>query len=97
MTLFINNAFRASHWNLYLPVNLIGVEDHDEPVHAEDDGEDDHGHLGDLQQGVKEEWVKAAVYIHHITTRINRIESFNKVEEKLEGEVADINIGQHDQ
>ena len=80
-----------------MPVNTIWIEDNNEPIHAEDDCNDDHGHLGDLQQWVKEEWVKAAVYIHHITTRINRIKNFNKVEEKLEGEVADINIGQHDQ
>ena len=44
-----------------MPVNLIGIKDHDEPVHAEDDSEDDHGHLRDPQQGVKEEWVKATV------------------------------------
>ena len=80
---------------LYLPVNVIGVEDHNEPVHAEDDCDEDHGHLGDLQKRVEEEGMKAAIQIHHITPRINRIQSFDQGEDELEGEVADIHVGQH--
>ena len=82
---------------LYLPVNVIGVEDHNEPVYAEDDCDEDHGHLGDLQKRVEEEGMKAAIQIHHITPRINRIQSFDQGEDELEGEVADIHVGQHDQ
>ena len=42
-----------------LPVNAIGIEDHYEPVHTEDDGDDDHGHLGDLQNRMKEEGMES--------------------------------------
>ncbi len=80
---------------LYLPVNVIRVEDHNKPVHAEYDRQDDHGHLGDLQKRVEEERMKAAIQIHHILTRINRIKSFNQGEDELEGEVAYIHVGQH--
>ena len=74
---------------------MIRVEDHNEPVHAEDDCDEDHGHLGDLQKRVQEERMKAAIQIHHITPRINRIQSFNQGEDELEGEVADVHVGQH--
>ena len=55
---------------MILPVNVIGIEDHNEPVHTEDDSNDDHGHLGDLQQRMEEEGMQATVNIHQITTRI---------------------------
>lgn len=58
-------------FNLNLPVNVIRVEDHNEPVHAEDDSDEDHSHLGDLQERVQEERMKAAIQIHHVTPRIN--------------------------
>lgn len=58
---------------LYLPVNVIRVEDHNEPVHTEYDREDDHGHLGDPQKRMEEEGMKAAIQIHHILPRIKRI------------------------
>ena len=43
---------------MYLPVNTVRIEDHNESVHAEYDSDDDCCHLGDLQKRVEEKGMK---------------------------------------
>ena len=51
-----------------VPVNYVWIEDHNISVNAEDDNDDDHGHLEDLEEGMDDVGVKTIVKIVQILT-----------------------------
>ena len=46
-----------------MPVNDVWVEDNYISVNAEDDNDDDHGHLEDLEEGVDDVGIESVVKI----------------------------------
>ena len=64
-----------------VPVNYVWIEDHNISVNAEDDNDDDHGHLEDLEEGMDDVGVKTIVKIVQILTFVvkqDHIDNYHK-------------------
>ena len=80
-TLFFVLKASLKHIFQKVPVNYVWIEDHNISVNAEDDNDDDHGHLEDLEEGMDDVGVKTIVKIVQILTFVvkqDHIDNYHK-------------------
>ena len=74
--------------NTKVPVDVIGMEDHDVSVHAEDDGDGDPRQLEDLQEGVEEVREERRVEVEEVAAGAQLVQHEHQGDHQLEGQVA---------
>ena len=74
--------------NTKMPVDVIGMEDHDVSVHAEDDGDGDPCQLEDLQEGVEEVREERGVEVEEVAAGAEMVRHEHQGDNQLQGQVA---------